>query len=89
MELHRELAGLIDELGIDQVFTLGELARETALALRKRANWTSKQAIPTNSLPELKEQIFSTLRDDHNLILVKGSHGMRLEQIVQALLLTA
>ena len=85
IELHRKLADLIDELNIDQVFTLGELAGETALALRKRANWTPRQAIQTSSLDELKEQLLNELRDVHNLILVKGSRGMRLEKLVSSL----
>ncbi|OGF52756.1 MAG: hypothetical protein A2Z21_08245 [Candidatus Fraserbacteria bacterium RBG_16_55_9] len=86
VELHRELAGVIQELGIDQVFTLGELARETASALRRQAAWTSKRAICTSNLKELKEHLVKELHDDQNLILVKGSRGMRLDQIVQTLM---
>lgn len=85
VELHRELADVIAELGIDRVFTVGELARETALALRKREGWAAKRVISTSSLHELKETLLRELGDGQDLILVKGSRGMALDQLVRAL----
>jgi UDP-N-acetylmuramoyl-tripeptide--D-alanyl-D-alanine ligase len=89
VELHREMADLIDELDIDRVFTIGKLAREMALALRKREGWTAKRVIPTSSLDELKETMLRELSDDQNLILVKGSRGMRLDELVSLLTASA
>ncbi len=85
VELHRELADVIAELGIERVFTVGELARETALALRKRENWAANRVISTSSLEELKEALLCELADDQNLTLVKGSRGMGLDRLVKAL----
>ncbi len=84
-ELHRELAGLIDELGLDRVFTVGELAKEAALALAKRPGWGASRALSARSLTELKALLWKELVDDRNLILIKGSRGMELDRLVSAL----
>jgi UDP-N-acetylmuramoyl-tripeptide--D-alanyl-D-alanine ligase len=84
--LHRELADVIDELGLDRVFTVGERAGETALALQKRANWDATRAMHASDLAELKGQLLKELPDAHNLILIKGSRGMSLDRLVAALL---
>lgn len=83
--LHRELADVIDELAVDRVFTVGELARETALALQEREGWAAKRVISTSSLEELKETLLRELGDDQNLMLVKGSRGIGLDRLVKAL----
>jgi len=85
-ELHRELAEVIDELDIDRVFTIGELTGETARALSTRAHWGPKRVMSAATLDELSGLLFRELLDDENVILVKGSRGMRLEQLMFNLL---
>lgn len=84
-ELHRQLADVIDGAGIERVFTVGELARETVQALLKRAGWGPKRAMSTLTLDELEELLATELCDDRNLILMKGSRAMGLDRLVDRL----
>lgn len=80
VQLHRGLADLIDELAIDLVFTVGKLAAETAQALAERNSWADRVE-SARSLEDLGELLETRLRHDRNLILIKGSRGMELEQL--------
>jgi len=84
IELHREIAEVIDRLGIDQVFTMGELAGETAQALGERG-WEPPRVLSAADLDEL-ERLLERHLDDQNLILVKGSRAMGLDRLVEGLL---
>jgi UDP-N-acetylmuramoyl-tripeptide--D-alanyl-D-alanine ligase len=77
--LHAELAGPIEEMSIDRVFTAGAAMRHLHDALpahRRGAHAESAQAL----LPILE----AGLRDGDTL-LVKGSLGSAMGQIVEAL----
>lgn len=84
---HRELAESITEvgLGLDLVFTLGELAGEAGKALLE-GGW-GERVVLTHSHDELKEALISRLQDERNLILVKGSRAMGLDELVATLAL--
>jgi UDP-N-acetylmuramoyl-tripeptide--D-alanyl-D-alanine ligase len=83
--LHREIAEVILELGIERVFTLGELTRETAEALRE-AGWGPERVKSADDLEGLRKLIERELSDGLNLILVKGSRAMGLDRLVEMLL---
>ncbi len=81
VEFHREIAEIIDGLGLNSVFTLGELAGETGEALLKRG-WGDR-IVAAEGMEELREALLSRLDDDQNLILVKGSRAMELDKLVE------
>lgn len=83
VEAHRELAETVAQTDVELVFTCGELAGETGKALLER-DWGERVVI-TYSHDELREALFSRLRDDRNLILIKGSRAMGLDRLVEAL----
>ncbi|MGQ9477693.1 MAG: UDP-N-acetylmuramoyl-tripeptide--D-alanyl-D-alanine ligase [Candidatus Bipolaricaulia bacterium] len=80
---HREIAEIIAEVGLDLVFTLGELAGEAGKALLGRG-WGEKVVI-AHSHDELKEALISRLGDGRNLILIKGSRALGLDRLVATL----
>jgi UDP-N-acetylmuramoyl-tripeptide--D-alanyl-D-alanine ligase len=84
LEAHRGIAEVIDRLGLDLVFTLGELAGETGRTLQERG-WGQRVLI-ADEMAELKEALLSQLADDRNLILIKGSRAMGLDRLVEALI---
>lgn len=84
-QFHRELAGRIEKLDIDRVFAVGELAKETARALLRRAGWDAKRAMSLARVDGLQELLERELIAGDNLILVKGSRGMALERVVQSI----
>jgi len=79
-EAHRGIAAAIAAAGVELVFTLGELARETGRALRERG-WGERVRI-TSNMDELEETLRSRLSGEHNLILVKGSRALELDRLV-------
>jgi len=85
LKLHREIAEVILELGIEQVFTMGKLAKETAEALRE-AGLGPERVRSTSNLEELIALIEGELSYGKNLILVKGSRAMGLDRLVEMLL---
>jgi len=82
---HRKIADLIAGLKIDRVFTVGELAAETAKALIERYGWSKARVKITQSREELKFVLTSTLKDDENILLIKGSRAMGLDKLVEQL----
>lgn len=81
-DFHLQVGEQISKNKIDKVFTFGPLAENIAIGARKTfadedvLSFQSKQ----NLINELKKQI-----KPNDLILVKASRGMRLEEVVQAL----
>jgi len=82
IELHRRLADEIDSAGIERVFTVGELARQTAQALLSRADWGPERVLSAADLAELLGLLTRELSDEHNIILIKGSRGVGLDRLV-------
>ena len=80
---HREMAQVVLEQGIDIVFTYGEKARAIGSAARA-------SGMPTGNVRsflekrELLSELVQELRDG-DVLLVKGSRGMKLDEVVEQL----
>jgi UDP-N-acetylmuramoyl-tripeptide--D-alanyl-D-alanine ligase len=78
-EFHRNLAGHIVENNIDLLFCCGEMMRElfnqTPPSLR--GEWAADSTLLATALLERLE--------DNDVLLVKGSHSMKMEVILSAL----
>ncbi len=85
-ELHRGLADAIVAAQIDYVFAIGARAGETARALLERHGWPPERVFLAKTQDELLRQLERALPDDRNAILVKGSRGMALDRVVDALI---
>ena len=75
--LHRDVGTSIQGAGVERLFTLGELSREAATGFGEGAR-------AFDSIEELIAALQTGVADDVNL-LVKGSRGMRMERVVEAL----
>jgi UDP-N-acetylmuramoyl-tripeptide--D-alanyl-D-alanine ligase len=75
--LHREIGEQARARGIERLFAIGELSRQTAAGF-------GEGAVHCDDLDELSERLLPALAADVNL-LVKGSRMMRLERLVEAL----
>ncbi len=75
--LHAEVGAAIREAGIDRLYTFGELSTHAAEAF-------GEEARTFDSLDALVGEISAALDADVNL-LVKGSRGMRMERVIEAL----
>ena len=80
-KLHNDVGASIQEAGVDRLFTFGELSREAAEGF-------GEDAKSFDSLDALVEDLSSSMSDDINL-LIKGSRGMRMERVVEALRMDA
>jgi len=77
--LHRELAGAVEEHGIDLVFTAGPLMQELFEALP-----SARRAGARPSSAELVDPVVAALRPG-DAVMVKGSNSTRMGRIVEAL----
>lgn len=75
--LHREVGEGLKSVGIDRLFTTGELCRNTSDAFGSGASWYA-------SVDELSADVLKQLSGEVN-VLVKGSRSMRMERVVDAL----
>lgn len=82
---HQQVAQWVQASSITQVFTVGDLAAETARTLQKQHGWSPKQAQVARSVDELKSHLTTSLQSTDNLILVKGSRSLALDQLVEHL----
>ncbi len=79
-QYHHELGADAQRLGINQLYTFGDLAAHAAQAFGPNAQHFSDQmALAAALQPTLHSQM---------VVLIKGSRSMRMERIVQALLAT-
>ena len=76
-EFHREVGSYARERGIDTLYTLGRLTRETAAAFGPGSRHF-------DDLAPLVADLQSTIGADAT-VLIKGSRFMRMERVVQAL----
>jgi UDP-N-acetylmuramoyl-tripeptide--D-alanyl-D-alanine ligase len=77
--LHQQIGKALEHYGIDFLFTFGSLAKyihDTAI-VKTKAHFEEKTA--------LIEHLLQTLGDG-DIVLVKGSRGMKMEEVVDALL---
>lgn len=81
-DFHLKIGEQISKDQIDKVFTFGPLAENIAIGALKTFSKENVQSFQSkeNLIEELKSQI-----EPNDLILVKASRGMRLEEVVQAL----
>ncbi|GMU92275.1 MAG: UDP-N-acetylmuramoyl-tripeptide--D-alanyl-D-alanine ligase [Candidatus Hydrogenedentota bacterium] len=79
--LHREVGALAGQLGVSAVFALGEQA--SAIIDGARAAGVPRTAI----LPDhaIMAQAIHDYASDGDCVLVKGSRGMRMEKVIEAL----
>ncbi len=75
--LHREVGAAARASGVDRLFGLGELSRNTVEGFGENGRWFG-------SLDALVDELSVTLSDSVN-VLVKGSRSMRMERVVDAL----
>ncbi len=75
--MHREVGEAVRQRGIDRLFGLGELSRNTVEGFGEHGSWFG-------SIDTLVDELSATLTDSVNL-LVKGSRSMRMERVVDAL----
>ncbi|MBI1730290.1 UDP-N-acetylmuramoyl-tripeptide--D-alanyl-D-alanine ligase [Candidatus Acetothermia bacterium] len=85
MELHRALADEVKKRDIKLLFTFGDSAAGLSRVLAAKRDWSSKRAIHCTSQEELFKRLENLLTNHQNLILVKGSRGMQLDQLVERL----
>ena len=79
--LHREVGELLANLGIDAVFTLGNLARETAEKAKEKG---VGDVFFFSDKDKLVRELDLYLRPGDS-VLVKGSRNMPMDEIVQEL----
>ncbi len=78
---HREVGQHLARLGMDAVFTFGDLARGVAKEARKRG---VDDSFSFDDKGELVEELFHYLREG-DCLLIKASRGMRMEEVVEKL----
>jgi len=83
--VHQQVARWVTDTNIKQVFTVGKLAAETAHVLQKQHGWSPSHAKVSSSLNELETHLKQSLCTEDNLILIKGSRSMALDQLVDHL----
>jgi len=81
VELHREIGEEAQRLGIDKMYGFGRWTAEATKAFGSQAKHYPDKATLIQSL-EAEE----AGQDEERMILIKGSRGMKMEEIVQALM---
>lgn len=77
---HREIGKMLNEESIQYVFTYGELAKIVAEEARK--NYHAGKVQSFDNKAEIAEEVLKIITQN-DVVLLKGSHGMALEEIVQ------
>ena len=77
VQLHRDVGTAIRDSSVKRLFGVGELTRHAVDAFGNRGNWFA-------SIEDLIAHVTRDLRSDVN-VLIKGSRGMRMERVVDAL----
>ena len=80
-DLHAEVGAFVAAEGIDLLIASGDLARNLARGARAAGMRAVQEAADA---PAAAKALLATVRPG-DVVLVKGSRGMRLERVVQAL----
>jgi UDP-N-acetylmuramoyl-tripeptide--D-alanyl-D-alanine ligase len=83
VRMHEEVGSFVAQQGIDQLITCGPLARNLAEGARQ-AGMDRAQVLETPDAAAAAVALKATVKQG-DVVLVKGSRGMKLEQVVQAL----
>lgn len=83
IDMHREIGELIDFNKIDYLFTFGNLANYTAEAAKGKTN--KKVVFSFDDKNKLTSKLEEVL-EEGSIIVLKGSRGMKLEEIAKNLL---
>jgi UDP-N-acetylmuramoyl-tripeptide--D-alanyl-D-alanine ligase len=83
VRMHEEVGSFVAQQGIDQLITCGPLARNLAEGARQ-AGMDRAQVMETPDAAAAAVALKATVKQG-DVVLVKGSRGMKLEQVVQAL----
>lgn len=75
--MHRDVGVAIRDAGVDRLFAVGALCKHAVEGFGDRGTWFA-------SVDELTTAVAAGLADNVN-VLVKGSRGMRMERVVDAL----
>lgn len=81
-EIHADLASYVIKAGLDAVFLLG--VRMKSLEIRLRELCYLGQIFPCTSYEQAEMALINFLKDG-DLLLIKGSHSMGLERLIQPL----
>jgi UDP-N-acetylmuramoyl-tripeptide--D-alanyl-D-alanine ligase len=81
-ELHRSIGALVPEMNFDLLVTVGEQAKNYVKGAEEKG---MKNAMHFNSVQEVIEFLTDVVSKG-DVLLVKGSRGMKMEQVVDALL---
>lgn len=84
-ELHASLAPDLDPEKIQQVYLVGELMEALADALATKYPADQVHLYPSNALDDLTSALQAQLTAD-DILLLKGSHGIHLENVVEKLI---
>lgn len=79
-KLHKEIGSLINELKIDEVYTVGKFSEQIYKTLNGRVPVKFHFKTKNNLLRKINNKNFSD-----SVILIKGSRGMKMEEIYSAL----
>jgi UDP-N-acetylmuramoyl-tripeptide--D-alanyl-D-alanine ligase len=79
-KFHAEIADKILDAGIEVIFLVGEMVQHTKDALNGRID----QVVLCKNFSELNEIIDNYIKDG-DLILIKGSRGIRLDKVAEKL----
>ena len=75
--MHREVGEFARDAGIEKLYALGELSRETVAAFgEKGVHFASRDELVSRLMPQL---------DAQTTVLVKGSRFMKMERVVEKL----
>jgi UDP-N-acetylmuramoyl-tripeptide--D-alanyl-D-alanine ligase len=85
--LHREIGALAHQCGVDELIVLGELAKMMAEGACQAGMASSHVHIVTSHGEAAT--VLARLIGSRDVVLVKGSRGMRMERVVEAMLATA
>ncbi|HLC69565.1 MAG TPA: UDP-N-acetylmuramoyl-tripeptide--D-alanyl-D-alanine ligase [Patescibacteria group bacterium] len=81
MNAHREVGFRVGELGVDYLITVGEASKETARAA-KEAGLNNHDVASFNDAESAGKFLQEKMKEG-DVVLIKGSQGMRMEKVVK------